>query len=128
MSTTTLDAITLSENLLWAGRNNWTPVTQATERSLSGALIVQTATVIKGQKISLKGESNTGWMPRSLVEAIQAKLAIPGLQMTLVYKGTTLTVIFDHEAGGLITEQAVPYVDVDGNDWIRVEAINLLTV
>ena len=122
-----LNGLVLSNDLNWADRYNWTPVVQKTERSLTGALLVQPALKIKGRKIKLTAESNVGWMPRDKVVALYGYAASPGLQMTFIYRGVTENVIFDHEATAIQANLAMPYVDENNNDWIRVESINLLT-
>ena len=124
----TLDAITLSNDLVWADQYTWCPVVQTSSFAVDGSLIIEVGSKLKGRKISLVGESNVGWMPRSVIDALYAKVVNAGLVMTLVYKGTTLSVVFDHEQGALNVEQAMGYCDPTTGDWIKVNSINFLVV
>ena len=124
----TLDAVTLSNDLVWADQYTWCPVVQTSSFAVDGSLIIEVGTKLKGRKISLVGESNVGWMTRSVMDAIYAKVATAGLVMTLTYKGTPLNVMFDHEQGALNVEQAMGYSDPNGTDWIKVNSINFLVV
>lgn len=124
----TLDAVDLSNDLVWADRYTWTPVVQSTSTAIDGSLIVEAGAKIKGRKISLVGENNVGWMRRTDIEALYAKSIQPGLQMTLTFKGTAMTVIFDHEKGAIDVDQAMGYSDPAGDDWIRVKSLNFIQV
>ncbi len=128
MTTITLDAITLSNDLVWEDIHTWSPVAQKTSYTLTGALVVEVGTKLKGRKVSLVGGDNYGWSPRSVIDALYAKAANAGLVMTLIYKGTTLSVMFDHEAGAVNVGQAMGYSNPESGDWIRVNSLNFITV
>lgn len=126
--TITLDALTLSNDLMWNSQYNWSPVVQTVSYAIDGTMIVEAGTKMKGRPVSLTGGSNFGWMQRSLIDQIYAKAVVAGLTMTLVYKGTSLTVMFDHERGALDLALALPYSEYASNDWIQVNSINFITV
>lgn len=123
-----LDDIELSNDLVWSDQYNWSPVHQTTSRAVDGTLIVEVGTKLKGRRISLVGESNVGWMPRSVIESVYSKASTAGLVMTLNYKGFSTSVIFDHENEAIEVEQAMGYCNPQSNDWIRVKAIRFITV
>lgn len=102
----TLDGITLHPDLEWQDEFDWTPVQQSVERSLSGKMLIEEATKIKGRPITLYGGQNAAWHSRSTVALLQAKLTA-GTVMTLVYHGTTYSVCWRHDATPL---EAAPVV------------------
>ena len=57
-----LDTITLPDDLLWINEFEWNPVKQNTERSLTGALLVQEGQLINGRPIFLSGNGEAGWV------------------------------------------------------------------
>ena len=56
-----LDNIELPDDLLWVNEYSWNPVDQTTERSLTGALLVQEQSVQHGRPIQLSGSEDSGW-------------------------------------------------------------------
>jgi hypothetical protein len=114
--------------LVWEDLHSWSPVVQKTSYTLTGALIVETGTKLKGRKVTLTGGDNYGWSPRSVIEDLYTKAATAGLVMTLTYKGTVLSVMFDHEAGAVNVGQAMGYSNPESTDWIRVNSLNFITV
>ena len=56
-----LDDITLPDDLLWINEFDWNPVTQSTERSLTGALLVQEEPFTHGRSISLAMARRVGY-------------------------------------------------------------------
>lgn len=117
-STTTL---TLDPDLYWTDEHQWHPVEQNTQRTVTGALIVNTAARIGGRPITLLPDGdNSAWMPRSMIDTLRSWAAAPGRQMTLTLRGVARTVIFRHHDG--IAVEASPiifYSDEDGSDWYK---------
>lgn len=104
MSTITLtyDGVieTLSDRLQWTDEYEWSPVEQATAYSTEGALLVDLAEKLAGQPITLDGESVGAWTSRAQCDRLKAWAAVPGIQLSLVLRGVTHEVIFDHSQGG----------------------------
>lgn len=113
--------LTLPVDLFWADENQWSPVEQSTERSITGALIVSSATRIKGRPITLQPlDDSTAWMDRALVDALRIPAAVPGQVMTLTLGGQTYSVIFRHQDGAALDATPVVfYNDVDNADFYR---------
>ena len=125
MSITLVDGattITLNPDLIWNDENDWHPVEQTTERSVTGALIVQVSTRIKGRPITLQPEDeSSGWMLRSVVESLRNLAAVPGKVMTLTIRGIARQVMFRHQDGAALeASPVVHYSDVDAGDYYRV--------
>lgn len=98
---TTLD---LPDDLAWPDEFAWSPVVQQVAPSITGALIVDIGVRAAGRPIELAGARDRAWMPRATAEQLQAWAAVPGAQMTLMLRGTTRTVIWDHERGAFSAE------------------------
>ena len=114
-------SITLHPDLFWADENDWHPVEQSVERSITGALIVQVAARLAGRPITLQPEDeNSAWMQRSVVDSLRNWAAVPGKQMTLTLRGTTRTVMFRHHEGeAVVALPVVHFNDVQSADWYR---------
>lgn len=108
MSTITLTysgtTAALSDRLQWTDEFGWSPVEQATEYSITGALLVDVAVKQAGQSITLDGNDTSAWITRAMCSTLQAWAALPGIQFDLVLRGVTHQVIFDHAQGGFVAK------------------------
>jgi hypothetical protein len=112
--------VTLSPDLLWADENNWHPVEQTVQRSITGAQIISVGTRIGGRNITLQPEDDgSAWMPASVVSQLRAWSSVAGQQMVLVLRGVSRTVIFRHPEA-MDAVPVVHYSDVQGGDWYRI--------
>jgi hypothetical protein len=94
----TLDAIQLPNGVVWTDEYDWSPTQQAKSYTLTGALVLETSIKLAGRPITLQGRIDSGWVKRSVVEALYAKLD-DNVDMTLTYHDNRVfTVRFDHEA------------------------------
>lgn len=117
--TTTL---TLSDDLYWSDENQWHPVEQTAQRTITGALIVSSSTRVGGRPITLQPvEDSSAWMTRATVDTLRSWAAQAGRQMTLTLRGQTYNVIFRHQDGsGIDAVPIVHYSDVASGDFYRV--------
>ena len=111
--------VTLNPDLYWADEHNWHPVEQTSERTITGALVVQAGTKTKGRPITLQPEDESS-AATSLTDLTQLRnwAAVPGQELTLTLRGVSRTVIFRHHDGSAI--EARPWVhwsDVQSTDW-----------
>jgi len=98
----TLDDIELPDDLLWVNEYQWQPVAQETERTLTGALLVQEQAKLYGREIELSGEQS-GWVTRATVDALKTMEAEPGKIMTLTLPDNrTFQIIFDRRTGSAV--------------------------
>ena len=108
----TLGALTLPQGLRWADEFTWSPLTQATEYSLTGALIVHQGEKQAGRPITLEGGKDFAWLTRTEVAALKALLDA-GEEMTLtLHDARTFTVLPAGEAPLKVT--ALPVVKDSG--------------
>lgn len=117
--TTTL---TLHPDLLWSDENNWHPVEQTVQRTITGAVIVSVGARIKGRSITLQPEDqSSAWMSRTTIEALRNWAAVPGKQMTLTLRGIAYSVIFRHHDGQAVdATPIIHYNDVEASDWYSI--------
>lgn len=125
MSTTlTVGATTvaLSDDLSWTDEFDWQAVEQTTQRSLTGALLIDYRVKTLGRPITLSGaDAQAAWLTRAVVAQLYAWACAPGQDMTLVLRGVTYTVMWRHEQPPAFT--ATPVVDFNdpgAADWYRV--------
>lgn len=114
--------LTLHPDLAWVDEYNWHPVEQTVERTLTGALIVSSATRTKGRPITLQAvDENSAWTPKVTLDALRNWATVPGKTMTLTLAGTARTVMFRHDEGSAIEASPVVfYSDATSDDWFRV--------
>lgn len=114
--------ITLHPDLQWTDENNWYPVEQTVQRTITGALIVSSATRIAGRPITLApSDDSTAWMPQATVASLRNFAVTPGLVMQLNIRGTSRDVIFRHHDGAAIeASPIINYNDIDAADWFKV--------
>lgn len=108
----------LHRDLFWSDENNWNPVVQAVERTLTGALDIQVSSLTAGRPITLEPEDDAStWMPHSKVAQLRNWAAVPGQQLLLTLLNVSHTVIFRHQDGGLEARPVVHYNDRAADDW-----------
>ena len=114
--------LNLPEDLYWNDETSWAPVEQAIERSISGALIVSSATRVAGRPITLTPEDQgSAWMLRSVLDTLRTWAAVPGREMVLTLRGTTYNVIFRHHDGQAIEAAPIKHCnDVQPTDFYTV--------
>ena len=103
----TLDTISLPD-LHWVDEIEWTPVAQNDdERSITGALMIDTGLKQAGRPITLIGGKNWGWISYQTLTELKAFAAVAGKEMTLTLGTTTYTVMFRHSDGPPISAAPV---------------------
>lgn len=132
MSITLADGTTtlpINEDLLWEDENDWHPVEQTAERSITGALIVQASARANGRPITLAPEGeDSAWLTRATVEALRNWAAVPGKVMTLTIRGVARPVMFRHQDGQAVeAKPVIHYSDVQSGDFYRA-TIRLMEV
>jgi hypothetical protein len=133
--TLTKDSTTLElpEDLLWVNEFGFSQVSQATERSLTGAMLIDVAARVGGRRITLAGQEDSAWILRSGLESLQAWAALPGQQFTLTHNGVARTVVFDHgtdEESRAIrqVQPVIPYSDPEPSDYYCNLELNFLEI
>ena len=124
-----LDTITLPDDLLWINEFEWNPVDQTTERSLTGALLVQELQLIHGRPIVLSGSDEAGWVSRLTVKNLFALSKTASRTMTLTLPDNRqFSVIFDRSNGAPIEAQQVMPFAYPEDDCQYFLTLHFLTV
>jgi hypothetical protein len=111
--------ITLDEDYYWSDEN-WLPVEQSSERTVTGALVVSVAQRTGGRPITLEPENDgCGWVKYGDLTTLRAWVAVAGREMTLTLRGVARTVIFRHQDGAIEATPVIHYSDVQADDWYR---------
>ncbi len=103
----TLAGIALPAQLHWDDEFAWSPVGQAIDVALDGALVVEESAQQAGRPMTLRGGVDRAWAQRATVAQLYALAAQPAQQHTLVYRGETYTVIFDRRSGAPVEARAL---------------------
>jgi hypothetical protein len=111
-------SVDLHQDLYWDDEFSWAPVEQSVTRTITGALIVQSALRIGGRPITLRPfEEGCAWMQRSVLEQLRTWAAVAGQQMTLTLRGTARTVIFRHQDTAIESSPVSHLNDVAAGDF-----------
>lgn len=125
-------AIALPPDLLWVDEMHWSPVKQSTERSITGALIVDVMPKVAGRPVGLKGTSTSAWIARAELKALRAAAAVPGVRCSLSWNGEVHAVMFDHgdsdTSAAVTAEPVVDFSDPQDADYYHSLSVRLLTV
>ena len=125
----TLNDIELPDDLLWINEFDWNPVMQSTDRSLTGAMLVQEQGKLYGRPIEISGGSEAGWVSRSTVVDLLALSKIPNKVMTLTLPDLReYSVIFDRQSGSPIESQQIMPFAYPGDAYKYSLTIRMLTV
>jgi len=92
--------LNLPSDLLWEDED-WQPVTLDAGYSLTGALVIETATRLAGRPITLKSPDNQAVITGSQLNTLRTWAGIAGKVLTLTLRGSTRTVVFRHSDGAL---------------------------
>lgn len=104
--------LTLNPDLFWSDENNWNPVQQSAERTITGAHVIQAAGMVKGRPITLEPiDDGAAWMSLTDVTSLRNWAAVPGKTMTLTLRGEAREVIFRHQDGGFEARPVIQYRD-----------------
>jgi hypothetical protein len=88
--------LTLNPDLRWADENDWHPVEQTVDRSITGALIVQSSARLNGRPITLESGTNSDCVSLAVAEALQAYADQAIFTLTLTIRGVARSVAFRH--------------------------------
>lgn len=101
--------VSLSHDLMWTDEFNWSPVVSNVERTLSGALVIDTAQRQNGRPISLSApREEMAWTVRSTVEKLALWATVPDERFLLMLdNGQTFNVVFRHQDAPVIEASPV---------------------
>ena len=99
--------LTLNHDLHWDDEFAWTALEQTIDRSVTGAMIVQQGVRTYGRAITLKSPTDDmGAITRAQALQIQTWSHTPEQPLTLVLRGATHKVLFNHTGDAAPFEMA----------------------
>lgn len=123
-----ITTITLPGDMYWADAYDWAPVEQSTSYSLSGSLVVETASRLAGRHITLMADADRAWVTQAVLDQLYAFAAVAGKSMTLTLSDSRVyTVMFRHQDGALRAEPVMLQVPAQVGD-MYVVTIRLMAI
>ena len=104
----------LPQGLRWADEFGWTPVSEETEYSLTGALLIQRGTRQTGRPLTLAGGKNWAWLSRTDLLTLQALLDAPESRVLVLHDGRQIPVLPRRDSTGPLTASPLPIVRDSG--------------
>ncbi len=92
-----LDGFDLNQQMIWVERHQSQSVAQVTDRLLGGGVVIHSAPLTNGDKITLQATNNTGWLTKLQRDYVLSLAASAGSIHVLQYNGETFNVMFRHE-------------------------------
>lgn len=122
-----LDGLFLPSGLVWVDEFSWTPTQQKAQYSISGALIVDSASKQAGRSITLQGSEDSGWVTRATILALYATLDSKARYLTMD-DGQKFLVVWNHSGNPI---QATPLLNKsvqEDEDYYSNVRLSFLTV
>jgi hypothetical protein len=94
----TLDEVIIPNSVVWIDEFSYSPIQQTKSYTLSGALVLESGVKQAGRPITLEGRVDSGWVNRSIVDALYNKLADNAMMTLTLADNRAFNVRFDHEA------------------------------
>jgi hypothetical protein len=123
----TLDTIPLPADLIWTDEFDWSPVQQSASYTLSGALIVETGTKLKGRPITLSGSDTSGWISRASLLALSAKLSTVSAMTLILNDSRIFNVTFRNSDKPIDAKQIIDFNNPDNADMYSL-TVRLLVI
>lgn len=101
----------LDEQFRWPDEFTWDQVEQSAEYTSTGALILDAWAKQAGRPITLQSDANRAWCERGALRTLRSWASQPGLELTLLLRGVSRQVVFNHEGGALDAEPVDDVVD-----------------
>ena len=114
-------SIAFSDDLQWSDEFAWAAVEQTTQRTITGGLIIQSASRTAGRPITLAADTDSaGWVQRTTLDQLFTWAGSPGKVMTLTYRGVAHQVAYRHQDTAIDATPVVPFSDVQSGDFYHV--------
>jgi hypothetical protein len=115
--------VDFSDDLSWTDEYEWHPISQTAQRTITGALIVSSSSLIGGRPITLEPDEQGPWLSRAQVDALRNLAAAPGQELTLTLRGQNHNVIFRHQdtsAAAVDAKPVIPFNAPIDTDYYKV--------
>jgi len=124
----TLGSITLPEDIEWVDEYKWSPTVETNTYTLTGSLVIETATRQAGRPITLSSGDST-WILRSGLKSLKTLADTAGSTMTLTLNDArTFHVAFRHVDAPAIDAKPITWVKDYTDTWPYTITIKLIEV
>lgn len=117
-----VDTVSLPGDLIWQEHFGWSSVVQQTAYTLTGALVVETATKQAGRPITLTSGDNFGIIKKQQADQLLVWAGIAGKALVLSAHGNNYNVMMRHEDAPAV--QAVALASgknpLASDDWMQI--------
>lgn len=127
-SDNSLGGVLLPVQGVWLDENQFSPVGQAIERSLSGGLHVYSTGFSGGRPITLAYALPLTWVYQATLDALIPLADTVGGQFPLIWNAVTRTVMFRHESPPALDFERVAAPGVAIDQGVYVGQIKLIEV
>jgi len=86
-----INGIDYGENWIWPDEFDWSPITQTTEPTFTGGLVVEEFIQQAGRPITLQGN----WLTRAQITTLKTLMETGG-SVSIDYRGNTITAYWRH--------------------------------
>lgn len=124
----TLNGIVLSDSMTWLERYAYQPVLQQARRTIGGRLKLNSVLLSQGQPITLQATETSGWMDRTVGDALQLIAQTTDGVYVLNFNGVLYNVAFRHyEKPALDLQALLPRTNTLPTDQL-IGTIKLVTL
>jgi hypothetical protein len=108
--------LTLPVDMLWSDEFSWPAVQQSQQYTIAGSLVIEATAKLSGRSITLSAGDDYAWTTRATLDTLRTWSLLPAQTFSLLYRGVTHSVIFDHAAGAIDARPIIDYSDPDNTD------------
>jgi hypothetical protein len=123
MAAPTLGALTLPDQIIWADRYSYTPITGQNNRTLAGGFAIFNQLATKGRPITLDARDGVAWLTQSQVDSLMTMAAAVGATYVFTYDGESHNVQFAHAS-----PPVVDFTSIWPHAVMYTGIINLITI
>lgn len=103
--------VQLPDDMTWPDEFTWQQVEQSSEYTTTGALVLDSSVKQAGRPITLQGSETYAWCQRGDLLTLRNWASQPGVVFTLILRGLSRSVVFNHEAGAIEAAAILDYSD-----------------
>lgn len=114
-----IGGVALNVSMQWQDRHVSQDVEQTVRRTLTGNMVVFSAGLVKGQKVTLVSTEESGWLTKATVDSLLALASVPGAVYSMIHAGVSYSVIFRHDESPAVDFQPlIPRMSMGDGDYM----------
>jgi hypothetical protein len=121
---TTLEELTLPNDLLWSDEFEWSQVVAVNGYTLTGALVIEQGVRLAGRPFTLTAEQDMAWVTRAVVQKLKDWAGYSGRKFKLIFEYPTdnrqFLVTFSHDSTPVTSRPVKGFPGHDNSDYFSV--------